>query len=329
MSVYKYMTAQWGLDFVLKGQLKITPPAEFNDPFELQPPVPEMFTLEHLMSEFEASVNQLVIDELAGSLARASNFPMEAAQALAQALLGGPDSLAYKALVEQFRMFPGFSEPELHAIAATTRDMLPQLLDNARHHLQSVHPSINSMVAHGMRHSLPKMLGVLCVSKHSNHPLMWSHYADAHSGLMLELDASHACFNKRRSEVDELGFLRPVQYADKRPKLDMSAVNDERGFEVFALTKSSHWAYEDEQRLIWPLELCEIAANGKTRLFEVPPSAVHSVTLGCKATQETESELLRLVSRDKERRHIRIQRAKLHETDFALVYEPLATTVTG
>lgn len=324
MSVFKYMSARWGLDYLNTERLKLTPPVEFNDPFELQPPMPELFSHEHLMGKFEASVEGQVLESLAEALAKALGLPREPSLTMAAAFRDGPESEAYKSLVEGLRAYPGFSEPDLRAAAASTRDLLPQLIENARRELQAVRPRVNAMAAHGIRQTLASNLGVLCLSKHPNQPLMWSHYADGHAGLLIELDEAHPGLNRRRTAVDELGHLRPVQYSSVRPKLDMSAVTEDRAFAVCALTKSEHWAYEEELRLVWPLELCELAPDGKTRRLDVPASAVMSVTIGCKASQETEATLLRMVSTAANLRHIKVRKASLHDMDFELVYEDVA-----
>lgn len=324
MSVYKYMPARWGLDFLATGRLKLTPPAEFNDPFELQPPVPELFGEEHLLGEFDASVQGIVLDELAKAIGTALGLPVEASRVMAEAFRDGPDSEGYKALVDGLRIYPGFSERDFRAATTSTRDMLPQLIENARRELRAARPSVNAIAARGIRHTLAGKLGVLCLSKNSNQPLMWSHYASGHTGLLIELDNSHPSLNRRPTAVGELGFLRPVQYTSVRPKLDMSVVDEDRGFDVFALTKSEHWAYEEELRLVWPLERCEVAPDGKTRLFDVPASAVRTITIGCKASGETEATLLEMVSTATDLSHIKVRRARLHDMDFELVYEDVA-----
>ncbi len=323
MSIYKYVSARWGLSFLATGKLKLTPPAEFNDPFELQPPVPELFDETHFLGEFDASVQQHVLQGLAEGFSKAFGLPSEPSLAIAAAIRDGPESAAYKSLVKGLSVYPGFSEKPLRAAAAATRDTLPQLIAHARRELQSVRPIVNAMAAHGIRNTVARRLGVLCLSKNSNQPLMWAHYADSHAGLLIELDDSHPCLNKRRTDVDEFGFLRPVQYASVRPKLDMLEVAEDRGFDVFALTKSDHWAYEEEMRLVWPLELCDVAPDGKTRLFDVPASAVRSVTTGCKASRETEANLLEMASTVTDLSHIKVQRARLHDMKFELVYEDM------
>lgn len=319
MSVYKYMSARWGLAFLATERLKLTPPAEFNDPFELQPPVPELFGEQHLLREFDASVQGHVLQSLAEALAKALGLPPEPSLAMAAAFRDGPESEGYKALVEGLRIYPGFSERDFRAATAATRAMLPQLIENARRELQAARPGVNAIAARGIRHTLAGKLGVLCLSKNFNQPLMWAHYAESHAGLLLELDESHPCLNRRRTDVDELGFLRPVQYSSVRPKLDMSVVAEDRGFDVFALTKSDHWAYEEELRLVWPLELCDLAPDGKTRLFDVPSSAVRSVTIGCKASRETETTLLEMVSAAERLSHIKVRKARLHDSKRAAI----------
>ncbi|MGX5652526.1 DUF2971 domain-containing protein [Hydrogenophaga borbori] len=318
------MNAHWGLDYLSNWQLKITPPADFNDPFELKSPAPEVFTSEYFEKTFNSSADGIVIEALAESfVTKFPSMPQALSIPLATAFLAGPNSSAFKQFEKKLRKHMGLSVKALRAQSALTHAALPAALENARRMTHAARPQANAEFERGISEKVPAMLGVLCLSKNHNQPLMWSHYAESHRGLMIEFDSSHASFNRRRSDKDEFGFLRDVRYVERRPALNIDAISQDRGFEVFALTKSNHWAYEEEQRFIWPLEQCEKTPNGQVCLIAIPPAAVVSVTLGCKASDDTESELLRSISGQAECSHIKVRRAKMHATEFELVYEEL------
>lgn len=324
MTVCKYMSSHWGLDYLSNWRLKITPPADFNDPFELKPPAPEIFTSEYFEEQFEENVERLATDELAKKLMELSNnlLPHDLSLQMAMAFIDGTESLTYKRLVKKLtKKYPRFSERELREKAKIGHAVWPQLLEHARQGHRNIRVPANAFFQQALQERIPSMLGVLCLSKNLNQPLMWSHYAESHRGLMIEFDSAHAALDRRRTEKDEFGFLRDVHYSERRPTLNVEALNEDRGFQVFALTKSNHWAYEEEQRFIWPLEQCEKTPNGQVCLIDIPSSAVVSVTLGCKATTETETGLIQSLAKQDGCSHIQVRRARMHATEFELVYE--------
>ncbi len=84
--------------------------------------------------------------------------------------------------------------------------------------------------------------GVLCFSPHWRNLLMWSHYADRHRGVALELDVDSA------SVID-------VQYTNVRVDWDVPKILSGGGFttehaEAIFKTKASHWEYEEERRVV-------------------------------------------------------------------------------
>jgi hypothetical protein len=68
---------------------------------------------------------------------------------------------------------------------------------------------------------------------------MWAHYADNHTGFVIEFDAEHDYFHQKRSESDELGYLRKVTYSIDRPNVVLTKVTSTEMF----LTKSKEWEY--------------------------------------------------------------------------------------
>lgn len=112
---------------------------------------------------------------------------------------------------------------------------------------------------------------VISLSETNNNLLMWSHYADQHRGIVVELDMNHELFesytpypvtrydedldgdvldveeNKKRSAINA-GVLQRVRYNSHRPSL----TKFENILEHF-LVKSDEWIYEKEHRIILPL----------------------------------------------------------------------------
>ena len=103
----------------------------------------------------------------------------------------------------------------------------------------------------------------------------------------------------------------------------MRILGGDDAFEVFALTKASQWGYEEEVRLIWPLMFADTTVetpSGPIGLLSFPSSSVVSVTLGCKASEQTLNEVRRVLRSRSDTAHIAVRQAQLDETAFELNY---------
>jgi hypothetical protein len=80
-------------------------------------------------------------------------------------------------------------------------------------------------------------LGVLCLSEVPDNILMWSHYAEGHKGLCLQFENTDIRAQK-------------VEYTESYPEINylLTPEDNQRIFTLF--TKSNHWHYEKEWRII-------------------------------------------------------------------------------
>jgi hypothetical protein len=84
--------------------------------------------------------------------------------------------------------------------------------------------------------------GIVSFCRVRDDILMWAHYADKHRGLCLEFDGSDNC--------RFFGEAQPVEYEDYTPvPLDK---DKNRQMTRVILTKSKHWSYEQEYRIVRP-----------------------------------------------------------------------------
>lgn len=112
-------------------------------------------------------------------------------------------------------------------------------------------------------------LRVFCVSTKRDDILMWSHYADSHKGVCLEFDG--------RSPL--MAHAQKVNYARKRVPINPYYDNTDRMFEMGMLTKSKHWAYETEWRLL--------RIEGGHGSAQFCPANLTGIILGASASQKT------------------------------------------
>lgn len=81
-------------------------------------------------------------------------------------------------------------------------------------------------------------VGLICLSENWRNTLMWGHYASNGEGLCLVLDCKQI-------------YLQEVEYISRRDALPSGTKlpdRDDANFRQFCSKKSSHWAYEREQR---------------------------------------------------------------------------------
>lgn len=83
--------------------------------------------------------------------------------------------------------------------------------------------------------SLCNQYRIYCLSEKPDVPLMWGHYAGAHTGICLEFDARSAPF----------AAANKVKYVSAYPAFDIIT----GGYEALVI-KSADWSYEAEWRLI-------------------------------------------------------------------------------
>ena len=134
-------------------------------------------------------------------------------------------------------------------------------------------------------------IGIISFSSTENE-VLWSHYADAHKGIMISFNPNHGFFS---------GKLRPVLYSDTGvsvssnggtlrlagEKLNPSEILDGTRLPIpleLFLRKTTSWSYEGEVRIIQPLQSaddCSQARDGRP-LYKLrfPAEAVQSITFG-------------------------------------------------
>jgi hypothetical protein len=145
--------------------------------------------------------------------------------------------------------------------------------------------------------------GVLCLAATSTEILMWSHYADCHRGICLEF----------RTDVQDSFFAKaqPVTYDDEYPHLDLRNLVENaqvRNATTWMLTKSSHWSYEREWRIL------DFEHGPGSRRF--PPECLSAVILGCCIPDQERKKVLGWV-RDFPT-PVRVLQAKKSNTHFCL-----------
>lgn len=155
-----------------------------------------------------------------------------------------------------------------------------------------------------------KYLGVICLSRKWDNILMWSHYANSHTGFCVGFDEAKL----RNSSFFSTGGV--VNY-DEFPKIDPREVRDiEMSFKETHF-KAEDWISEGEYRLtklFYPKE-----PSLDDRIIQFPNDFIVEIILGINISTEDEEEIIN-ISNDN---NIPVFRAKKMPFEFKITREPV------
>lgn len=124
-----------------------------------------------------------------------------------------------------------------------------------------------------VRHLILKEIGMVCFVSTMDSLLMWSHYANGHNGICIELSA------RTLSHADFFGQASPVTYQDDLPVVNFFCDEPMDRVRKVVYTKSCAWSYEHEYRLV-------VREPQRSRLYDFNPLLITSVYLGCRVSDE-------------------------------------------
>jgi len=165
-------------------------------------------------------------------------------------------------------------------------------------------------------------IGILSLSRKADDILMWSHYTGSHRGFVLELDETHEYFHGEHPANSLFGKLLEVTYLERRPHMSAADLDQLQLF----LAKSSRWAYEDEVRMIRPLEDAnEMRTDGEERihLYDFPGDALMSVICGSLMEPQVQRQVVEVVEQHARYTHVRIDKMVVDETTFQVRRVPI------
>lgn len=130
-----------------------------------------------------------------------------------------------------------------------------------------------------------KELGVVCLSEINHDILMWSHYAEGHTGFCIEFERSN------NNDLGKWAYCLPVTYdAVEVPSFDTPQLKEKASVAKIVATKAPNWSYEKEWRLIVDHKF----ADGLISL----PAKITSVIFGCKMDDARRLTVANILRRD-------------------------------
>lgn len=152
-------------------------------------------------------------------------------------------------------------------------------------------------------------LGVLSLSSNYNSILMWSHYAQSHTGLVFEYTPKN--FQDKKSCFYN---LINVDYSEEYEELSYANINRSREeIPKLLLTKYKDWAYEEECRCFG------LDFQGEKK-FE--KDELTCIIFGAKASQTNINKITKLC-KEYEYNHIKFKQAMLEYGSFSLSFKDI------
>lgn len=298
MALYKYLIPD-RLDVLENGMLRFTPARALNDPFEVQAyfegVVPTGWVEEQVRTVTDQFTWEYALSDEHLRLVYEQNMP-----AAGRALM--PFAF-FKALTRR---------ANLDEAAAVVNAELNAFVNRYTEELRAFAPQARKQFWEGFQ----TRFGILCLSATAESELMWSHYADSHRGFVIGFNEQHEWFDRRREPEDDFFRLRSIKYVSERP---IHPAMIELDAEAIFWTKNDPWAYEQEWRMVVPLEAPDrqpdrVFGEGEAavHLFAFPPDAVQEVVLGCRAPAALRTRLRELLS-EQRYAHVQLSQAVLDE----------------
>ncbi|MEN5084020.1 DUF2971 domain-containing protein [Bosea sp. TWI1241] len=267
--VYKYVDQEGARKVLENRTLRFGRPADMNDPFDLY--IDDLFNMDP--KQLQARSIEAVIAGIASDPDHLASL-VNAAPATARKSAGF--------LKEQS------SEQRAALLCAISPDMLAKEYPGLAGFWESIARQQKAIAAQYQN------TGIFCATRNHNNLLMWAHYAQQHRGVVLGF----------RTDIEEdscLMMLEPVRYTDTRPNFyqpiyDLSALdpsfslNDVADIRrTLALSKSTHWMYEEELRVVLPNG---VAADQPARFSKFFPKELCEMYLGCRMDSCFRAEIM-------------------------------------
>jgi hypothetical protein len=154
------------------------------------------------------------------------------------------------------------------------------------------------------RHETMNRAGILCLSEKFDDILMWSHYANCHSGYVLGFEV--------KADPTFFAPLFRIKYDENYPVFS-HITEPQKIVEKGMITKSLRWNYEAEVRII----------KHQIGLIPYKKSALKEVILGCKVSDENQALMATWLATN-EYRHVTMKKARVSGSSYELIIDTVS-----
>lgn len=148
-------------------------------------------------------------------------------------------------------------------------------------------------------------IGVSCFSILPSNYLMWSHYAENHTGFCLIFDTTKDISFFREAEK--------VTYCETIPLVDIQKENVAEQFIEILYSKSMIWRYEEEYRIV----------RENVGTYKFNPESLEYMIFGCKMSMETKIKIAKVFKL--KYKHATILESFIHPTEYKIIYKDFIT----
>lgn len=262
-SLFKYVPKGRN-EFFARPMVRFTQRQGLNDPFELMKrwaefasgPIRSALT-DHVVNGIRSLVADkgLLLEVYKEQMAKNGVFlsPREVAEASLK-LLNPSNRSAFDAAAETtMQGIASLTTQQLDAMGAVSDQALSEVTQN---------------------------LGILSLTDNSHSRVMWSLYASAGEGYLIEFKSDHSFFKAPNGR----NLVWPVSYRD-----EFRGGYFENPAAIF-LTKHAEYSFEREWRMILPIsEAHEVITRGghEMHMWHLPPGVIRSITFGYNYNRES------------------------------------------
>lgn len=307
MKLYKYVTID-RLDVLENLMIRFTQPDGLNDPFDLN------IVVEKLIPEkmFSTIMGDIATSMDDGTFVE-SSLP-ELRQRLLSEMKLPPKQL--KAL-ENNEEFNNILDKNFGGLLQTVVDK-----SQAAKILRGSNEPLSIEKKNEIVSDLFSQHGILSLTETPDNSLMWSHYAYAHKGFIIEFDANHSFFNFPKKQKSALLKVQYVEQTKQQSFIPDGEVGDPR--QAFAL-KSLEWNYEKEHRLVKKLEDADKVLNfeEKIYLFAIPQEIITGIIFGAKISEENKQKIIEVIKNNPGYENINFSQEQLNIKENSISINPI------
>lgn len=187
---------------------------------------------------------------------------------------------------------------EFMKLAAVKDNRIENMVDVFSQHIDKIVQGILDDAENKLKNAFKDGYLVSCFSEELDNVLMWSHYAEYHSGYCIEYDFKGLGLNHVRNSmlypvIYSQNFFDATEYYRSTLLGDIKEYNNLFGV-LPTISKSPEWSYEKEWRMIFPYGP---NAPDEIRALSMPkPKAIY---LGVKMNEENRDTIIQIAKERK------------------------------
>ncbi|OGX27410.1 MAG: hypothetical protein A2787_00970 [Omnitrophica WOR_2 bacterium RIFCSPHIGHO2_01_FULL_48_9] len=151
----------------------------------------------------------------------------------------------------------------------------------------------------GVQKNINEEIGICCFSKKPDDLLMWAHYASYHKGVCFEFEAV--------LNTPFFGEAQGISYKSNRPTVNIFTIDSHNATDHIFLTKSDHWKYESEYRIMDP--------NKPPGFHQFPIEHLKGIILGSRIDSNYEIQIRKILEKNS---RVKLKRAELDQKQYKI-----------